>query len=158
MSQLKEGTKFDEDKPRFDLIPALPMIELARLYAIGAKKYDDRNWEKGISWGRIFRAMVGHAWTWWAGERFDKKDGQHHLSSVAWCALTLMEYERTRPEYDSREEINLPLKEDHIEGFPLDHPLTKEELLQEEEDQIPIELAEMQTARQLRMPDMQGNE
>ena len=97
-----EGKKFDEGKLRYDLIPAYPLAEVARVYTIGAAKYDDRNWEQGIAWGRIFRALLSHAWKWWRGQMFDSEDGQHHLSSVAWCALTLMEYEVTHPELDDR--------------------------------------------------------
>lgn len=87
---------------RFDLILVRPLEEVARVYTIGAAKYADRNWELGLSWGRVFSAIMRHAWAWWRGERTDPKDGQHHLASVAWCALALMEYERTHPEKDDR--------------------------------------------------------
>lgn len=62
----------------------------------------DRNWEKGLKWGRVFAAMERHAWAWWNGEQLDPVDKQHHLASVAWCAFTLMEYEKTHPELDDR--------------------------------------------------------
>lgn len=94
--------KFDGEKNRYDLIPATPLDELARVYTIGAAKYGDRNWEGGLKWGRIFAAMMRHAWAYWRGERTDPVDGQHHLASVAWCAFALMEYETTHPELDDR--------------------------------------------------------
>ena len=96
------GRKFDSNKLRFDLIPVEPLQELARVYTIGAKKYGDRNWENGLSWSRLFAAMMRHAWKFWMGERNDPEDGQHHLSSVAWCAFALMEYEKTHKELDDR--------------------------------------------------------
>ena len=99
------GTKHDDNKLRYDLIPPGPLAELARVYLIGASKYGDRNWEKGLSWGRVFAAMMRHAWGWWAGEKHDLIDKQHHLASVAWCAFALMEYEETHPELDDRKEI-----------------------------------------------------
>ena len=99
---MSEGIKHDAGKLRFDLIPAGPLFELARVYTIGAAKYDDRNWENGLKWGRVFRALLSHAWQWWRGERMDTEDGQHHLASVAWCALALMEFEATHPELDDR--------------------------------------------------------
>lgn len=83
------GHKADDGKPRFDLIPPEAMIALADLYRIGAEKYADRNWERGMTWGRMFRAMMSHAWKWWMGEEHDPVDGQHHLTSVAWCAIAL---------------------------------------------------------------------
>jgi hypothetical protein len=96
------GTKYDNDKARFDLIPPHPLYQVAELFAMGAKKYDDRNWEKGLAWGRVFAAMMRHAWKWWMGEEYDEENGQHHLTSVAWCALVLLEYTDTHPELDDR--------------------------------------------------------
>ena len=96
------GRKDDGGKERFDLLPVYPLFKLAEVYTIGARKYADRNWEKGIPYGRVFAALMRHAWKWWRGEQNDPVDGQHHLSSVAWCAMTLMEYERTHPELDDR--------------------------------------------------------
>jgi len=86
------GVKHDEGKARFDLIPPEPLWELARLYTKGAEKYGDRNWEKGMRWGKVFAAMMRHAWKWWQGEEYDPEDGQHHLVSVAWCAFALYTY------------------------------------------------------------------
>lgn len=97
------GIKDDSGKLRFDLIPPEAMEELARVYTIGAVKYGDRNWEKGLHWGRVFAAMMRHAWAWWRGEKLDPEDGQHHLASVAWCALSLMTLEKTHPDLDSRD-------------------------------------------------------
>lgn len=97
-----EGKKHDTGKPRWDLLPVIPLEKVAEVYTIGAKKYDDRNWELGLKWGRVFRALLSHAFKWWKGEQFDSEDGQHHLASVVWCALALMEYERTHPELDDR--------------------------------------------------------
>jgi len=77
-------------------------MEEALVYTIGSYKYDDRNWEKGILWGRVYRALVSHATKWWAGETRDQEDGKHHLASVVWCAKALMEYEDTHPELDDR--------------------------------------------------------
>lgn len=98
---LEGGRKNDDGKLRMDLVPGYPLMRLAEVYTIGAAKYADDNWRAGISYKRIFAAMLRHAWKWFMGESFDP-DGQHHLSSVAWGAFTLMEYEITRPEFDDR--------------------------------------------------------
>ena len=96
------AVKNDLGKLRYDLIPAVPLEKLAEVYTIGAKKYSERNWEKGFKYGRIFGAMMRHAWAWWRGERNDPADGQHHLASVAWCAFALIEFETTHSELDDR--------------------------------------------------------
>lgn len=97
-----EGRKDDQEKLRIGLIPVRPLLLLADVYTRGAKKYADDNWRKGLAWHRVFDALQRHALAWWAGEQSDPDDGQHHLASVAWCALTLMEYEITHPELDTR--------------------------------------------------------
>lgn len=99
---LMEAKKNDTGRLRFDLFPVRPLESVAEVFTIGAKKYEDRNWEKGLKWGRVFAALMRHAWKWWRGEQLDAEDGQHHLASVVWCALVLMEYERTHPELDDR--------------------------------------------------------
>ncbi len=87
-----EATKHDSGKPRYDLIPPEPLDGLACLYGMGAAKYEERNWEKGMNWSRIFGAMMRHAWKWFRGEDYDREDGQHHLLSVIWCAMALYTY------------------------------------------------------------------
>lgn len=96
------GRKDDAGKARYDLIPPEALEALALLYGTGAQRYGDRNWEKGMSYGRPFAAMMRHAWAWWRGEKFDPKDGQHHLSSVAWNAFTLYMYELRQIGKDDR--------------------------------------------------------
>lgn len=97
------GVKHDDEKAaRYDLIPIEPLRKLAEVYGIGAAKYGDRNWERGLAFHRLHRALIGHALAWWGGERDDPDDGQHHLASVAWNALALMELENTHPELDDR--------------------------------------------------------
>jgi len=113
-----EGKKFDKDKLRYDLLPPEPLARVVEVFTIGARKYGDRNWEKGLTWGRVFAAMMRHAWAWWRGERFDPEDGQHHLSSVAWCALVLMEYEETHQELDDRPPaLNIPNIQEPFDAY-----------------------------------------
>jgi len=102
-SQLqREGVKYDKGKLRYDLIPPAPLEELVAVYTMGAEKYDDRNWEKGMKWGRIFGALMRHAWRFWAGDEKDHESGLHPLAHAAWCCFTLMEYARTHRELDDR--------------------------------------------------------
>lgn len=104
------AVKYDQGKLRYDLIPPGPLTELARVYTIGAKKYADDNWKKGMSYRRIFGAMMRHAWAWFRGESIDPENGQHHLASVAWNAFTLMYYETNRATYDDRPLHDIPCK------------------------------------------------
>ena len=42
----EHGKKFDGDKLRFDLIPAVAEEEIAKILTFGAKKYGPDNWQK----------------------------------------------------------------------------------------------------------------
>ena len=97
-----DARKDDTNKARFDLIPPRPLYQLADIYTYGAQKYADRNWEKGMKWGRIFGAVMRHLWSFWMGENNDKESGQPHLAHAAWGCLTLLEYTNTHPEMDDR--------------------------------------------------------
>jgi hypothetical protein len=97
-----EGVKYDSGKTRYDLIPAYPLEQLAAVYTMGAKKYADENWRKGISWKRIFSSLNRHLWAFWRGEELDPESGLSHLAHVAWNAFTLLEYTRSRKEFDDR--------------------------------------------------------
>jgi len=99
---LTTGYKADDGKPRFDLVPAGPLTELAQLYTFGARKYADHNWSKGMKWSRLFSAMMRHAWKFWAGENNDAETGLSHMASVAFCAFGLMDFTTTHPELDDR--------------------------------------------------------
>ena len=110
------ANKFDDGKSSWSLLPVESMRELVRVYDIGAKKYDRENWRKGMEWRRLFDAMMRHAWAWWGGEKRDPVDGQHHLASVAWCALSLMWYEIKSVGTDDRYGVRPhPLAGDPIE-------------------------------------------
>src|SRR3990167_4191914 len=95
---MSEGTKHDEDRLRYDLIPVSTLHALATILTFGAKKYAPRNWEKGIAWGRVFAALMRHLWAWWGGQRCDEETGESHLWHAQCCLSFLIEYEVSHPE------------------------------------------------------------
>lgn len=74
---------------RFSLIPPEFMWALAEHYGIGARKYADRNWERGYKWSLSIDALERHLVQWKMGETFDPETGSNHLIAAAWhcCAL-----------------------------------------------------------------------
>ena len=98
-----EGIKYDNEKLRLDLLPFDALMEVAEVYSMGAKKYSDRNWEKGLSYMRIVGALLRHLFAWILGEERAADDKQRHLASVVWCGLALLTYElRGMKEFDDR--------------------------------------------------------
>lgn len=87
------GVKHDGDKPRYDLVPPDALDEIVKVLTFGAAKYEDRNWEKGVRWGRYFGACMRHLWAYWRGEETDPDSGLSHLAHAGCCVFFLLAYE-----------------------------------------------------------------
>ena len=96
------GLKHDQGKLRYDLIPPDALEEIAKIYTFGAEKYGDRNWEKGLRWGRVFGAVFRHFIAWAKGEDADEETGLHPLAHAAWGCLTLLAYAKRNIGEDDR--------------------------------------------------------
>lgn len=82
-----------EGKGRYDLISPEGLKRLAIWYENGAKKYADRNWEKGLPISRCFDSMQRHANKYLEGD-----DEEDHLAAVVWNAFAIMHFEKYMPE------------------------------------------------------------
>ena len=101
----QEGTKFDGDKARYDLIPPEVEEAIARVLTFGASKYGDRNWEKGLDWGRVYAAQRRHMGAWWSGEDRDPETGMPHTWHAACCLAFLVAYEARGAGTDDRSKV-----------------------------------------------------
>jgi len=104
MSASKEaGVKHDAKKTRYELLPPELLEAVAQILTFGAEKYTDRNWEKGISYGRVFGALMRHLWDWWARKGLDAETGKSHLWHAGCCIAFLIAYEmRKMDSFDDR--------------------------------------------------------
>jgi hypothetical protein len=93
------GLKFDDGKPRMDLLPmdALEAVAMVLRYGAtekvrpdGQRGYGDRNWEKGLAWGRLAGAALRHLGAWMRGVELDAESGLPHLHHFGCCALMLI--------------------------------------------------------------------
>lgn len=83
------GGKKCEKLARFDLLPPDILTELAEHYGKGAKKYGDRNMEKGYPWSKTYAACQRHLTQFWNGENIDAETGSLHLIAAAWHCFTM---------------------------------------------------------------------
>ena len=87
---MSEGLKFDAGKARWDLLPFAALNQVAQVMTFGAGKYGDRNYEKGMKWGRLLGAALRHLSKWARGMRMDDESGLPHLAHAAACCLMLL--------------------------------------------------------------------
>jgi hypothetical protein len=86
------GRKDDGDKIPLHLLPFDSLIEIAKVLDFGAKKYEPNNWRKGIVYSRLFRATIGHLFSWWMGKDLDPETGLSHLAHAGCCIVFLLHY------------------------------------------------------------------
>lgn len=98
-----EGTKFDSEKLQMDLISPEALEELAKVLTQGAKKYNRKNWEKGIDYSRIIGAVYRHINKWRLGEDIDPESGFNHISHAMCNLMFLITYiSRDMKQFDDR--------------------------------------------------------
>lgn len=95
------GAKGSKDE-RFDLIPYEALAEIARVYGMGAKKYDPHNWRKGYDWGLSYAALMRHITAFWQGEDLDPESGLPHVAHAGWHCLTLLTFMKEHGDLDDR--------------------------------------------------------
>ncbi len=105
---LVEGTKHDGEKPRWDLVDYEALAGMVAVLTFGATKYEDRNWEKGIKFGRVFGACMRHLTEWWVSKMLgkdgiDPETGLSALDHAACCIHFLSSYEKRKMvDFDDR--------------------------------------------------------
>lgn len=89
-----EGHKYDNGKLPWDLLPPDAVEEIIKVLSFGASKYGAYNWARGMSWSRVFAALMRHMWAWWGGQNKDPETGISHLAHAGCCILFLLAYEK----------------------------------------------------------------
>jgi len=97
-----QGMKFDQDKPRMDLLDAYATEELAKVLTFGAKKYAPHNWRKGISYARLIAAALRHIYAFARGEDIDEETGLSHMAHAMCCCMFLVWMAKHRRDQDDR--------------------------------------------------------
>lgn len=95
------GIKFDQDKPRMDLIDPTAMTELAKVLAFGARKYAAHNWRKGLAKSRLLGAALRHLFAYLGGEDKDPETGLSHVAHAMCCCMFILGLEH-RTDLDDR--------------------------------------------------------
>lgn len=94
VEDMVDGEKYDDEKPRMDLIPPYMEEEVAMVLAFGAQKYAPDNWRKVTPLrSRYLAAAQRHINALKKGEQMDPESGLHHAAHAACCLMFLGEVE-----------------------------------------------------------------
>jgi hypothetical protein len=95
--KMKEGDSpfhFDSGKPRMDQIPPRALMEIAKVFGYGARKYGEWNWAEYSNdwkWGQIIGSLLRHTFSWLMSEDIDHESGLHHLAHAGCNVMMLLE-------------------------------------------------------------------
>lgn len=82
-----------DGKGRCDLLPMAALLRLSRHYEAGAKKYGERNWEKGQPMSVLLDSGLRHLFKY-----LDGWIDEDHLAAAAWNILGAMQMEDKMPQ------------------------------------------------------------
>ena len=77
-----------DDKPRPDLISPFAIERLGEWLRLGARKYEERNWEKGMPVSRCVASLYRHLMYYHQGHR-----NEDHLAAILFNAMAIIHYE-----------------------------------------------------------------
>ena len=73
------------DKGRYDLLPPAAIFAIARVFEEGAKKYEARNYEKGIPLSRYVDSALRHLFKHMEGRR-----DEPHMAQAGWNIMAYL--------------------------------------------------------------------
>lgn len=86
------GQKFDQEKPRMDLMPPLMELEVSKVLTFGAQKYDAENWRHVPELHARYRsAAKRHINALKRGALYDDESGLHHAAHAVCCLMFMGE-------------------------------------------------------------------
>ncbi len=102
-----KGQKFDNNKPRWCLLPWKEIEDVVKVLTLGSIKYEDFNWQKvPDARNRYFSALHRHIYAWWNGELLDNETSLSHLSHAICCLIFLMWLDNKGPRHENKKPYN----------------------------------------------------
>jgi len=97
------GKKFDQGKPRYDLVDDDFEEALALVLTMGAAKYGSNNWQKvDHLQDRYYSALRRHLKAYRSGEKVDSESGLSHLAHVA-CNTMFLFWDEKRKSNENKD-------------------------------------------------------
>lgn len=97
-----KGLRFNNGKKRFDLVHPWAHEQMVNVLTIGSEKYEERNWERGMSWTTVIASLKRHLNAIESGEDYDPETKELHAAHLACNAHFLTAYYKIYPQGDDR--------------------------------------------------------
>ncbi len=96
--------KLDEGKPDFTQIPQEALLEVAKVFTIGGKKYEVFNYSNGTTTRRFIAAAHRHMNQFLRGEDLDEI-GTNHLGNAIASLMIALDAIKTNNAVDDRNKV-----------------------------------------------------
>jgi len=85
--QFDTGAQRDtgDNKPRASLLPPVELERVMKHFLIGAEKYGENNWTKGMPLSVYYDSAMRHLHAWWSGD-----ENEDHAAAAVWNMLCAM--------------------------------------------------------------------
>lgn len=94
-------------KARWDLLPVKELKRVAELYARGAEKYGENNYQRGMPVSRFSSSLQRHLYSFMLNESTE----EDHLAAVVFNALAMMMFQNTEHDDVTIREAAYPVSE-----------------------------------------------
>tara|TARA_B100001094_G_scaffold325806_1_gene380780 strand:+ start:1133 stop:1690 length:558 start_codon:yes stop_codon:yes gene_type:complete len=121
MKKENGGLRFNNNKPKLSLIPSISREIEALGWMVGAAKYGEHNWEKGMDWSIPFNCMGRHWESINSGEWIDSETGVPHLALIM-CNASMLSYYY----YHDVGTNDLPFRKEQVRKSDFDPELVEE--------------------------------
>ena len=92
---MEKSDRFNEGKPKWSLVHYKSMVPMIRVLEFGAKKYEARNWQKGLDLEEILESMQRHLGALMDGENIDPESGIEHMGHIQ-CNAMFYNYHKNK--------------------------------------------------------------
>lgn len=97
------GVKFDQEKVKMQLLDPTFLEEVAKVFTLGAEKYGENNYKKGLHVSRCLGALDRHLKAFKVLEDNDPETGLSHLAHAACCLQMIYYNYKNKQEFDDRQ-------------------------------------------------------
>jgi len=93
MKKFKSGAIRQETtgQGRYDLLSPYAIHRLAKVYEEGCRKYEDRNWEKGIPESNLLDHALRHIFAYMMG-----KNDEDHIGHAVWNLCAILHFQEKK--------------------------------------------------------------
>jgi len=102
-----QGLRFNQNKPKWSLVPQSALLPMVQVLEFGAEKYAPYNWMKGLSVIEICESLKRHLDKFMEGENVDDESKLSHIGHIQCNALFLSWMMENKPSMDDRVDIDI---------------------------------------------------